>query len=141
MSLTYIHTSVWQMHVNLRCPRQNPSCIFRPVALRYSIETKHRKPTSRLAPRLASSRRFARRIILRRSDSPKAVRSLHTTEEDAMSGWGLKGYAQWGVAMVTSIPIWAGASVVTLFQFARECGPLPLTAPVVISESSRAAAV
>ena len=112
--------------------RQNLSCIRPGVRTwRFATETARTDRRRRLTARPASGRRFASRISSLLPDRPETVGSARAAEHDAMSGWGLKGYAQWGLAMLTSLPIWAGGGVVVLFQFARKCGPLPLslTAP------------
>ncbi len=106
--------------------RQDLSCIFRPRAcsLRYQTAFERVCQSQRLGTRLApSSRRFASRIGSRPHDHPDTVGSLPPAESDDMSGWGLKGYAQWGLAMFTSLPIWAGGGAVVLFQFVKKCGP------------------
>ena len=108
--------------------RQDLSCVFRPYSLHYQTASGPAHRCHRLRTCLVPARRFASRIGSQPHDRPDTVASAPAAEPDDMSGWGLRGYAQWGLAMLTSLPIWAGGGAVVLFQFAKKCAT-PSTPP------------
>ena len=73
-------------------------------------------------PLHSSKRRPAYSSRSRPLRRPEGLRSSRTSAIKTMASSGIGGYANWALAMLTSVPIWAGGGAVMLWQFARKCG-------------------